>query len=113
MLSWQWQIGSNMQTNTHSSSCDNETMFPIFVFAASSVRSLSNGWTPSSSSEEEEQGSLKNADSSSAKSDDVKSEVGARKWLGLSFQCLQTNLPMYCIAFIHHRFQQIVLPPDK
>lgn len=41
------------------------------------VRSLSNGRTPSSSSEEEEQMLMKNADSASAKSDDVKSEVGA------------------------------------
>ncbi|KAM4603059.1 liprin-beta-2 isoform 3-T3 [Polymixia lowei] len=40
------------------------------------VRSLPNGRTPSSSSEEEEQGlMIKNADSASAKSEDVKSEV--------------------------------------
>ncbi|XP_018523549.1 liprin-beta-2 isoform X1 [Lates calcarifer] len=43
--------------------------------APPAVRSLSNGRTPSSSSEEEEQGLMKNTDSGSAKSEDVKSEV--------------------------------------
>lgn len=43
--------------------------------APPAVRSLSNGRTPSSSSEEEEQMLMKNADSASAKSEDVKSEV--------------------------------------
>ncbi|XP_056134546.1 liprin-beta-2 [Lampris incognitus] len=44
--------------------------------APPAVRSLSNGRTPSTSSEEEEQGvMLKNTDSASAKSEDVKSEV--------------------------------------
>ncbi|XP_078800671.1 liprin-beta-2 isoform X5 [Oryzias latipes] len=43
--------------------------------APSAVRSLSNGRSPSVSSEEGEQGLTKNADSSSAKSDDLKSEV--------------------------------------
>ncbi|KAM9366580.1 liprin-beta-2 [Symphorus nematophorus] len=43
--------------------------------APSAVRSLSNGRTPSSSSEEEEHGLMKNTDSASAKSEDVKSEV--------------------------------------
>ncbi|XP_075879664.1 liprin-beta-2 isoform X4 [Nelusetta ayraudi] len=43
--------------------------------APSAVRSLSNGRTPSMSSEEEEQGQMKNADSASAKSEDFKSEV--------------------------------------
>ncbi|XP_034044770.1 liprin-beta-2 isoform X2 [Thalassophryne amazonica] len=43
--------------------------------APSAVHSLSNGRTPSSSSEEEEQRLMKNADSSSAKSVDVKSDV--------------------------------------
>ncbi|XP_047437361.1 liprin-beta-2 isoform X2 [Mugil cephalus] len=43
--------------------------------APSAVRSLSNGRTLSSSSEEEEQGLMKNGDSVSAKSDDTKSEV--------------------------------------
>ncbi|KAM7014754.1 liprin-beta-2 isoform 4-T4 [Tautogolabrus adspersus] len=43
--------------------------------APPAVRSLSNGRTPSSSSEEEEHGIMKNADSASAKSEDVKSEV--------------------------------------
>ncbi|GAA6235190.1 liprin-beta-2-like isoform X3 [Lates japonicus] len=43
--------------------------------APPAVRSLSNGRTPSSSSEEEEQGLMKNTDSASAKSEDVKSEV--------------------------------------
>lgn len=49
----------------------------LFVTAApSAVRSLSNGRTLSSSSEEEEHGLMKNGDSVSAKSDDTKSEVG-------------------------------------
>ncbi|XP_074469714.1 liprin-beta-2 isoform X2 [Sebastes fasciatus] len=43
--------------------------------APSAVRSLSNGRTPSSSSEEEEHALMKNTDSASAKSVDVKSEV--------------------------------------
>ncbi|XP_035806678.2 liprin-beta-2 isoform X4 [Amphiprion ocellaris] len=43
--------------------------------APSTVRSLSNGRTMSSSSEEEEHGLMRNADSASAKSEDVKSEV--------------------------------------
>ncbi|XP_069549732.1 liprin-beta-2 isoform X1 [Brachyistius frenatus] len=43
--------------------------------APSTVRSLSNGRSLSSSSEEEEQGLMKSADSASAKSEDVKSEV--------------------------------------
>ncbi|XP_042359096.1 liprin-beta-2 isoform X4 [Plectropomus leopardus] len=43
--------------------------------APSAVRSLSNGRTPSSSSEEEEHVLMKNADSASTKSEDVKSEV--------------------------------------
>ncbi|XP_041849533.1 liprin-beta-2 isoform X5 [Melanotaenia boesemani] len=43
--------------------------------APPAVRLLSNGRTPSSSSEEGEQGLMKNADSASAKSDDAKSEV--------------------------------------
>ncbi|KAM7423988.1 hypothetical protein PAMA_000378 [Pampus argenteus] len=43
--------------------------------APPAVRSLSNGRTPSSSSEEEEHMLMKNADSASAKSEDVKSEV--------------------------------------
>ncbi|XP_041639970.1 liprin-beta-2 isoform X2 [Cheilinus undulatus] len=43
--------------------------------APPAVRSLSNGRTPSSSSEEEEHGLMKNADSASTKSEDVKSEV--------------------------------------
>ncbi|KAK2854125.1 hypothetical protein Q5P01_006786 [Channa striata] len=42
--------------------------------APPAVRSLSNGRTPSSSSEEEEQGLMKNTDSASAKSEDIKSE---------------------------------------
>ncbi|KAF6731099.1 Liprin-beta-2 [Oryzias melastigma] len=41
----------------------------------SAVHSLSNGRSPSVSSEEGEHGSIKNADSASAKSDDLKSEV--------------------------------------
>ena len=52
-------------------------IFLLFVtIAPSAVRLLSNGRTPSSSSEEEEHGLMKNADSASAKSEDVKSEVG-------------------------------------
>lgn len=54
---------------------------PPFFFcsvAPSAVRSLSNGRSPSVSSEEGEQGLTKNADSSSAKSDDLKSEVGTK-----------------------------------
>ncbi|CAJ1048817.1 liprin-beta-2 isoform X3 [Xyrichtys novacula] len=43
--------------------------------APPAVRSLSNGRTPSSSSEEEEHGPMKSADSASAKSEDVKSET--------------------------------------
>ncbi|XP_034534654.1 LOW QUALITY PROTEIN: liprin-beta-2 [Notolabrus celidotus] len=43
--------------------------------APPAVRLLSNGRTPSSSSEEEEHGLMKNADSASAKSEDVKSEA--------------------------------------
>ncbi|XP_049421147.1 liprin-beta-2 isoform X2 [Epinephelus fuscoguttatus] len=43
--------------------------------APSAVRSLSNGRTPSCSSEEEEHALMKNGDTSSAKSVDVKSEV--------------------------------------
>ncbi|XP_044057122.1 liprin-beta-2 isoform X1 [Siniperca chuatsi] len=43
--------------------------------APPAVRSLSNGRTLSSSSEEEEHGLMKNTDSASAKSEDVKSEV--------------------------------------
>ncbi|XP_038557922.1 liprin-beta-2 isoform X2 [Micropterus salmoides] len=43
--------------------------------APPAVRSLSNGRTPSSSSEEEEHGLIKSTDSASAKSEDVKSEV--------------------------------------
>ncbi|XP_056230623.1 liprin-beta-2 isoform X1 [Seriola aureovittata] len=43
--------------------------------APPAVHSLPNGRTPSSSSEEEEQGQMKNTDSASAKSEDVKSEV--------------------------------------
>uniref|UniRef100_A0A3B3BAM7 PPFIA binding protein 2a n=1 Tax=Oryzias melastigma TaxID=30732 RepID=A0A3B3BAM7_ORYME len=43
--------------------------------APSAVHSLSNGRSPSVSSEEGEHGSNKNADSASAKSDDLKSEV--------------------------------------
>ncbi|KAF7211863.1 transcript variant X3 [Nothobranchius furzeri] len=43
--------------------------------APSAVRSLSNDRTPSSSSEEEEHGLTRNADSASSKSEDVKSEV--------------------------------------
>ncbi|XP_028331466.1 liprin-beta-2 isoform X2 [Gouania willdenowi] len=43
--------------------------------APSAARSLSNGRTPSSSSEEEEQGLRKNADLESTKSEDAKSEV--------------------------------------
>ncbi|XP_044203522.1 liprin-beta-2 isoform X6 [Thunnus albacares] len=43
--------------------------------APPAVRTLSNGRTPSSSSEEEEQLLMKNADSASAKSEDVKSDV--------------------------------------
>ncbi|XP_008295296.1 liprin-beta-2 isoform X2 [Stegastes partitus] len=43
--------------------------------APSTVRSLSNGRTMSSSSEEEEHALMRNADSASAKSEDVKSEV--------------------------------------
>ncbi|XP_040894862.1 liprin-beta-2 isoform X2 [Toxotes jaculatrix] len=43
--------------------------------APPAVHSLPNGRTPSSSSEEEEQGLMKNTDSASAKSEDVKSEV--------------------------------------
>ncbi|XP_051236414.1 liprin-beta-2 isoform X4 [Dicentrarchus labrax] len=43
--------------------------------APPAVRSLSNGRTQSSSSEEEEHGLMKNTDSASAKSEDVKSEV--------------------------------------
>lgn len=43
--------------------------------APPAVRTLSNGRTPSSSSEEEEHALMKNADSASAKSEDVKSEV--------------------------------------
>ena len=55
-------------------------IFLLFVtIAPSAVRLLSNGRTPSSSSEEEEHGLMKNADSASAKSEDVKSEVGTNK----------------------------------
>ncbi|XP_023008602.2 liprin-beta-2 isoform X8 [Maylandia zebra] len=43
--------------------------------APSAVRTLSNGRSLSSSSEEEEQGLMKNGDTSSAKSEDVKSEA--------------------------------------
>ncbi|KAF3686353.1 Protein tyrosine phosphatase receptor type f polypeptide-interacting protein-binding protein 2 [Channa argus] len=43
--------------------------------APPAVHSLSNGRTPSSSSEEEEQGLLKTTDSASTKSEDMKSEV--------------------------------------
>lgn len=43
--------------------------------APSTVRSFSNGRTMSSSSEEEEHGLMRNADSASTKSEDVKSEV--------------------------------------
>ncbi|KAM3625984.1 uncharacterized protein V6R79_020832 [Siganus canaliculatus] len=43
--------------------------------APSAVSSLSNGRTPSSSSEEEEQGPMQSTDSASAQSEDVKSEV--------------------------------------
>jgi len=52
----------------------------LFVPAApSAVCSLSNGRSQSSSSEEGEQGLMKNIDSASAKSDDVKSEVSTNK----------------------------------
>ncbi|XP_029904402.1 liprin-beta-2 isoform X2 [Myripristis murdjan] len=43
--------------------------------APPAVHSMTNGRTPSSSSEEEEQGVTKNTDSASAKSEDIKSEV--------------------------------------
>ncbi|XP_068171697.1 liprin-beta-2 isoform X2 [Antennarius striatus] len=43
--------------------------------APPAVHSLSNGRTPSTSSEEEEHGLMKNIDSASAKSEDIKSEV--------------------------------------
>lgn len=62
------------------------------------VRSLTNGWTPSSSSEEEEQGFLKNADSSSAKSDDVKSEVGA-KHFPTDLRQISTHMKVVLICF--------------
>lgn len=56
--------------------------FLLFVTVAPpAVHSLSNGRTPSSSSEEDEQGTMKNTDSSSSKSEDVKSEVGENKYL--------------------------------
>lgn len=52
-------------------------LFLFFVTVAPpAARSLSNGRTPSISSEEEEQGLMKNTDSASAKSEDLKSEVG-------------------------------------
>lgn len=52
-------------------------IFPLLVTAAPpAVRSLSNGRTPSSSSEEEVHALMKNTDSASAKSEDMKSEVG-------------------------------------
>lgn len=48
----------------------------LFVTVAPpAVRSLSNGRTPSLSSEEEEQSLMKNTDSASTKSEDLKSEV--------------------------------------
>lgn len=53
--------------------------FLFVTVAPSAVHSLSNGRSLSSSSEEEEQGVMKNADTASAKSEDVKSEVGAKK----------------------------------
>ncbi|XP_028999617.1 liprin-beta-2 isoform X2 [Betta splendens] len=55
--------------------------------APPAVCSLSNGRTPSSSSEEEEQGPTKSTDSSSLKSEDVKSEVSTN-----SFSSHQTSL---------------------
>lgn len=56
----------------------------LFVTVApSAVRTLSNGRSLSSSSEEEEQGLMKNGDTSSAKSEDVKSEVGAKKLINV------------------------------
>lgn len=53
-----------------------ELTFFVVTVAPPAVRSLSNGRTPSISSEEEEQGLIKNTDSASAKSEDFKSEVG-------------------------------------
>lgn len=50
--------------------------FLFVTVAPPAVRSLSNGRTPSISSEEEEQGLMKNIDSASAESEDFKSEVG-------------------------------------
>lgn len=65
-----------------------ENIFPLYVtIAPPAVRSLSNGRTPSSSSEEEEQGLMKNTDSASAKSEDVKSQVGRN-----NFTCSHTSL---------------------
>lgn len=66
-----------------------------FVFvttAPPAARLLSNGRTASSSSEEEEHGLMKNADSASAKSEDVKSEVGTNSCSLSYFFCLNVNI---------------------
>lgn len=58
-----------------------KTEYALFVFstlAPSAGRSLPNGRTPSSSSEEEEQSLHKSNDSGSANSEDQKSEVSHR-----------------------------------
>lgn len=60
----------------HISFISKKKLFFFCSLAPSAVHSLSNGRSPSVSSEEGEHGSIKNADSASAKSDDLKSEVG-------------------------------------
>lgn len=93
-------------------------IFLLFVTVApSAVRSLSNGRTPSSSSEEEEHGLMKNTDSASAKSEDVKSEVGSAVPILVKVYYLREHDSDFSLSkfmfYRFHRLPQTVLPHIK